>query len=66
MKNIRRGMTVMVYEDPITCTIKEGKAKLIENIRPDRGEGDGLSVWEVEFLDEPGQTFCRTINAHEC
>lgn len=49
----------IVYHDPITLTEPEGSATLKEQIRPDTG--DGLSMWMVEFDDEPGELFQRTI-----
>jgi hypothetical protein len=56
---MKPGDRVVVYEDPITCLRREGTAKLIEQFRPD--EGDGLSMWYVRFGDEP--EVMRTINA---
>ena len=38
----------------------EGKARLLCEIRED--VGDGLSIWLVEFTDEQGETYTRTIN----
>jgi hypothetical protein len=52
---------VNIYQKPITKEDFEGQAKLISEYRPD--EGDGLSMWEVEFLDEKGETYLRTISA---
>lgn len=54
---------VMVYGKPITREDPEGEAKLIREYRPDNG--DGLSLWVVEFLDEPGREFLRTIHTPE-
>lgn len=53
-------MTVDVYYDPITAEDYEGSAKLIREIRPDMG--DGLSMWEVEFTNDPHYRHVRTIN----
>lgn len=53
------GQQVDVYQDPITKKKFEGKAKLVSEYRPD--EGSGLPMWHVEFNDEPGQTYLRTI-----
>ena len=52
---------VTIYEDPITRLKPEGKAQLIELLREDTG--DRLELWEVEFLDEPGTTYTRTLVA---
>jgi hypothetical protein len=57
---MQAGDKVPVYQDPITRQDLEGEAQLVELYRPD--EGDGLSMWWVEFDDEPGQTYMRTIN----
>ena len=54
-----KGKIVNIYQDPITQSNLEGEAKLIKEYRPD--EGDGLSMWIVEFLDEPGNVFIRII-----
>lgn len=54
---------VVIYEDPITRKREEGKARLDSELRPD--EGDGLSLWYVEFEDEPGHLFTRCI-LEEC
>ena len=51
---------VMVYYNPVTEKRPEGKAKLIREYRPDTG--DGLPIWYVEFLDEPGTEYLRAIN----
>ena len=56
---MKQGDVVEVYQKPMTAELFEGKAKLIEEYRPDFG--DGLSIWIVEFLDEPGATYTRTI-----
>ena len=52
---------ITIYEDPITRLKPEGKAQLIELLREDTG--DRLELWEVEFLDEPGTTYTRTLVA---
>lgn len=56
-------MKVEIYQDPMNFKKFEGIARLVSEYRPD--EGDGLSMWEVEFLDEPGQTYLRTIYEEE-
>ena len=53
------GYKVKVYSKPITMEELEGEAFLVERVRPD--EGDGLSIWMVEFTDEPGSVYQRTI-----
>ena len=56
---MQEGDKVQVYHDPITKEKPEGKARLVELHRPD--VGDGLSMWWVEFDNEPGETYMRTI-----
>jgi len=51
---------VMIYEDPITRQKPEGIATLVENYKPDIG--DGLSIWVVRFKDD-GYVTTRTIQA---
>lgn len=57
------GDEVTIYDDPLTQTKLEGKAVLRELVRPDYG--DGLSLWLVEFLDEPGELYERCVYAPE-
>lgn len=57
---MKKGQTVTIYEDPITCQKAEGKARLIELVRQD--EGDGLTMWRVKFVDDGFET-TRTIKA---
>ena len=54
-----RGL-VDIFHDPVTGKKLEGRAKLVECVRPDTG--DGLALWLVEFLDEPGAQYQRTVN----
>jgi hypothetical protein len=54
---MQRGMIVNVYNADGKF---EGRARLLSEYRKD--DGDGLSVWFVEFLDEPGDRYLRTIN----
>jgi len=56
---MNKGDIVKIYQMPISREDYEGEAKLISIYREDHG--DGLTMWEVEFLDEPGNTYCRTI-----
>ena len=52
---------VMVYEDPITKLIPEGKAILLEPVKFDNN--DDLSIWIVRFIiDEPDEYCQRTID----
>ncbi len=57
---VRQGDIMPVYHRPLTGRQLEDYATLIEEIKPDE---DGLSIWLVEFLDEPGDYYQRTINA---
>jgi hypothetical protein len=59
MEKLEQGQIVEIYQDPITQADLEGKALLVEEHRPD--EGDGLVMWVVEFEDEPGVEYIRTI-----
>lgn len=51
-EEMKKGDIVNIYQDPITQTDLEGEARLIEEFSPD--VGSGLSIWTVEFLDDPG------------
>jgi len=53
------GDVVTIYSNPVTQERPEGKAKLIREWGPD--VGDGLSIWYVEFLDEPGAEYLRSV-----
>jgi hypothetical protein len=55
---IKKGFIVMVFEDPITRQVPEGRAQLLRECRPD--DGDGLALWEVKFLSD-GYKCLRTI-----
>lgn len=59
MVQLLKGQRVEIYQDPITKKDFEGKATLVSEYRPD--VGDGLSMWQVRFDDELGQTYLRTI-----
>jgi len=56
----RKGETVNVYQDPLTCQDMEGRATLIKflgNTDPELGER-----WLVHFVgDAPGDTYPRWI-----
>jgi len=54
------GMIVKIFQKPVEGRRFEGNAKLVEQTHPD--EGDGLSLWWVEFQDELGHEYLRTIN----
>jgi len=53
------GQTVNIYQKPLTGEKYEGRAMLVEQYRPD--EGDGLSMWIVQFDGDDG-TYLRTVN----
>ena len=55
------GETVNIYQDPITGKEFEGRARLVEQTHKDTG--DGLGIWRVVFLSEPGNIYLRTVNA---
>ena len=59
---MKEGDIVNVYEDPRTQEQLEGEACLIHKLG-DYGRYDGCMVerWEVEFREEPGETFERLI-----
>lgn len=58
---LKSGVIVKIFGKPVTGENFEGKAELVTRYRADLG--DGFSMWEVEFLDEPGGTYLRTVNA---
>jgi len=60
-KGTQVGDVVPIYYDPVTRKELEGNATLVNQYRPD--VGDGLSMWDVEFVDDPGETYLRTIQA---
>lgn len=60
MLELQEGETVVIYADPITKVNREGEAELLEEYRPD--EGDGLSMWVVRFLTDDFKCV-RTIYA---
>lgn len=51
------GTRVMIYEDPITKEKPEGEAIL----RQLRAVAGLMTRWRVEFLDELGHSYQRTI-----
>jgi len=51
------GTKAMIYEDPMTKQKPEGKATLRELYRENGLE----SYWRVEFDDEPGAFYERTV-----
>jgi hypothetical protein len=55
------GSRVVIYEDPITKEKPEGKAILRELY----AISEQLSRWRVEFEDELGQFYARTIATEE-
>lgn len=57
---MKKNQVVNIYQKPITGEEYEGKARLIVEIKED--VGDGLSIWLVEFVDDIGETYTRTVN----
>ena len=57
---MKPGDKVKIFQKPITKEDYEGEAILVEEHRPDLG--DGLSMWVVHFPgDDPGANYLRTI-----
>ena len=55
---MKKGTTLMIYQDPITEMKEEGKAELIRLVTKNLNTED----WRVKFVGEKdGQTFRRTI-----
>ena len=52
------GQTVMIYTKPMTQEEPEGEACLMEVCQD---TGDGYPLWYVEFADEPGERYVRTV-----
>lgn len=65
MGNLKPGMIVKVYCDPITCKDLEGRAKLHKFISSQGFyNGSELSLWEVKSLDNSDNfIYSRTINS---
>jgi len=57
MTKLGVGMTVKVYEDPITCKKLEGEA-ILESFWGAQGNTE---QWHVKFEDDDG-SYSRTIN----
>ncbi len=56
---MRAGQAVTIYEDPLTEMAPEGKAKLVRLV-----DSFGyLEGWMVEFAEEPGTTYFRSVRA---
>jgi hypothetical protein len=58
MDKLEVGNTVIIYEDPMTESKPEGKAKLVELLK----DGIDLQYWRVESL---GEQFNRWIKKHD-
>lgn len=58
-KQLKPGLKVMIFLDPLTEKLTEGTAVLRKKL--DANPGDGLEIWNVEFSDEPGAIYIRTI-----
>ena len=56
------GDKVNIYQDPINKKDLEGEATLVNEFRPDHG--DGLSIWIVKFPGDDGE-YARTIYTGE-
>ena len=52
---MRKGDNVTIYEDPVTETRSEGRAKLVKNRNIDGGffEDRQMHHWSVRFLEDP-------------
>ena len=49
--SMKPGDIVMVYEDPIACQYPEGKAKLLQIVKPaEESQEPKLEYWLVQFL----------------
>ncbi len=61
----RKGMELEIFQDPLTRRIEEGRAKLVQFLRARDDVIDGARChsedWRVEFLQEKGATYERTI-----
>ena len=60
--NLKSGLLVTVYHDPITRADREGVAKLVTSRK---SGNDNLSIWLVEFVNEPNEYYQRTINKRD-
>ena len=48
---MKPGDIVVIYEDPIACQHPEGKAKLLQIVKPaEEGAEPKLEYWLVQFL----------------
>jgi hypothetical protein len=56
---MQEGDEVMIYYNPRLYQVAEGFAVLRKLLRAD--EGDGLSSWLVEYIDEPGALYDRVV-----
>lgn len=54
MDKLLKGQTVMIYEEPLTETKPEGKAKLIKLVSKENI--GGTETWEVKFLSDGFKT----------
>jgi len=51
MKELKKGDTVEVFSDPLTCLQSEGKAKLLRPAHPGR-DNDKIENWVVKFKSD--------------
>ncbi len=62
---MKAGDIVVIYNtSPSGMPRIEGKAKLIRHY-DDIVLSDGFEQWQVEFIDEPGETYQRTVDVNE-
>jgi len=54
---MKPGQTIIIYSDPIGCTMVEGTAKLISFVQ----KCEELEQWKVEFYDCEGSEWLRWI-----
>ena len=48
---MKKGDTIIIYEDPLTQKIEEGKARLLSKIKSGLNTGD-MEYWKVKFLSD--------------
>lgn len=59
---MKKGDIIMIYEDPQTCKIPEGQAKLLRKLT--WGDAEDTLLWSVKFLDT-GDVVDRFIKKQE-
>ena len=48
----KKGDTVMIYEDPITRTREEGKARLLKPLDLKPSHQNKMEFWRVKFISD--------------